>query len=217
MNFSSFFLKMNRIGLVCAVEWEVPSVIHLCPEQGKATKTTFGGTNFYVSVSGIGQINAAKSVILLYQEYKPDYILSLGICGSSNDNMDIGSLIVGNRVHYSGKNILLHSDQLEQVVRCLSVQLIKYQVGAFQTFDYLVTSRKSVSEGVSGIDMESYGLAVATQETGLPLVVVKSVSDIIPAKETIRAYEHTMDSIERNFLQAKRQLDNFFDQIISMP
>lgn len=208
---------MAGIGLVCAVEWEVPSALPFSKEQGKVVEATVGGHSVYVIVSGIGQTNASNALSALFKASKPDYILSLGVCGATQDNLGIGCLLVANRVHYGSDDILLQSSQLEKVVGCLSVQSISHHVGAFQTFDYLVTSREAVVPGVIGVDLESYGLAAAAKAHGIPVVIVKAATDIIPVKESFESPHYVVDSIERNFQHAKRQLDTFFDRYIALP
>ncbi|MBI3037248.1 hypothetical protein HYY73_05895 [Candidatus Woesearchaeota archaeon] len=208
---------MVGIGLVCAVEWEVPSALPFSKEQGEIVEVPVGGHSVYVTVSGIGQTNAANALSTLFEAYKPDYILSLGICGAAQDNLGVGCLLVANRVHYGDHDIPVQSSLLEKVVGCLSVQSIPHHVGAFQTFDHLVASREEVLSGIVGVDLESYGLAAAAKAHGVPVVIVKAATDILPVKESFESPHYVVGSIERNFPHAKRQLDTFFDQYTALP
>jgi len=55
----------------------------------------------YLATSGVGEINAATTVQLLKDLYKVEAILNFGFVGSLNNDIDLGELVIADRVcHY---------------------------------------------------------------------------------------------------------------------
>ncbi len=195
---------MERIGLLTALKFQVPSFI-LCKKTDEVQVYQIGHKEIGLLVSGIGQENASNAFFKLYQEFSPDYIILAGFCGGVNDSLNIGDLLIPKRAHYNGDKVDLSSSQLEKIIEFLSRSNIKYSIGDIQTFDNPVFSCQGVLETVVGVDMESYAVCKASQNYSSPLIILKSVSDVVQT-----TYRNPCFNPRENIRIAKTALDKFF-------
>jgi nucleoside phosphorylase len=200
---------MVKIGLLIALKRELPEIIPY--GKSKYVQTyNIGDYNIGVLRSGIGQKRAEKATERLCTEFNPYYLIFLGFCGCVDPELNIGTLIVADTIHYNGKNESLEGLELEHVKRCLTDSSIDYRVGEFQTFDRPVLSKGEVLEGILGVDLEAYAIVRKAKEYDTPPIIIKSVSDILPEKKhlifpTIRLVYR----IFKNFKTAKKGLNDF--------
>ena len=164
---------MPKVGLICATKYELPEII---PYRNSKQIQTYNIGNFDIGViiSDVGPENAKTATKKLYLDYKPDWIIVFGICGGSQIKLVVGDIIIANKIHYNGDEIVLKCSQLEGVKTCLSNNLITYHVGKLQTFDHPVLSRKEVLADVLGVDMESYVIVDEANKHNIPSIIIKS-------------------------------------------
>lgn len=200
---------MVKIGLLGELKCELPKVIPY--NRSKHVQTyKIGDYDIGVLLSGVGQKRAEKATERLCTEFNPDYLIFLGFCGSVDPELNIGTLLVADTIHYRDKKESLEGLELEHVKICLTASSIDHRVGEFQTFDYPVLSRGEVLEGVLGVDMEAYGIVKKAKEYGVPSIVIKSVSDILPErKPLVLPTMRLIYRIFRNFKTAKKGLNDF--------
>ena len=214
---------MERIGLVVETSLEVPSFLH------KHSYTKKDGLRVYtlnnkkigLAVSGIGHMRVKKIVKNLINSFFPDYILFIGYCGAVNPALRLKDIVVAKRVMYKSKIPLVTDHRLiKNAEKILESYGITYMTGTLQTFDGVAISRKSVLNGVDAVDMESYFVMEKALEDDVPIVIVKSVSDIIP-KYTPKFYPKkvikllTILKILLGMKRGKPALDNFCKSLIS--
>ncbi|MEX5941702.1 5'-methylthioadenosine/S-adenosylhomocysteine nucleosidase [Mammaliicoccus sciuri] len=65
--------------------------------------------------SGIGKVNAAITATLLINEFKPDLIINTGSAGSVDSELNIGDIIISNKVYYHDVNATAFGYKLGQV------------------------------------------------------------------------------------------------------
>ncbi|MBI2574362.1 hypothetical protein HYV82_00575 [Candidatus Woesearchaeota archaeon] len=188
----------KRIGILFATIREVPEILHY-DEPGHVNAYNTAGADIGVLVSGIGGANASEAMERLCAEFRPDYVISSGICGGTQADTNIGDLLVADRVLYNNHEILLACPELERMIAFLT-QHSHFSVGKFQTFDHLVTAETYVRQDVIGVDVESYGAATAAQRHGTPLAIVRAVSDLV----------FTGEFLEEHFAIARENLGLFF-------
>jgi adenosylhomocysteine nucleosidase len=173
---------MNKVGLISAMRCEIPDLI----TYGKSKRVQNFKLEDYdigVILSGIGPEKAANATKILCSEFNPDYIIFLGFCGAAQKGINMGDLVVADKIHYNGNEISLKSSQLKDVKRCLSTHTIPHHIGKLQTFDHPVLSKKEVLDDAIGVDMESYIIFQKAREHNIPSVIIRSVSDIIPERK----------------------------------
>ncbi len=200
---------MAKIGLLSALKWELPQAIPY--GKSKCIQThKLGDYDVGVLVSGVGYKRAEQAAERLCIEFNPDYVMCLGVCGGVGQKVNIGTLVVANKVHYHGETESLECPELEGIQRCLAESSIDWKVGGFQTFDTPVLSKAEVLEDVLGVDMEAFAVVKKAREYHVPSVIIKSVSDILPEKAPLMFPElRLLYCISRNFKAAKKGLDDF--------
>ena len=206
---------MPKVGLICAMECELPEIIPY--RNSKQVQTyTIGDFDIGVILSDVGAENAKTVTKKLSSEYKPDHIIVLGFCGGSQLKLAIGDIVVADKIHYNGNEVSSKSSQLEDVKTCLSKNLITYHVGKLQTFDHPVLSRKEVLADVLGVDMESYVIVQEAKKHNIPAITIKSVSDILPERKPLLIPKTRLSHcISRNYEIAMKGLNEFSNKYFS--
>jgi len=198
---------MIRIGLISALNCEIPSIIPY--QRSKQVQTHYiGNKEVGVIVSGMGQ-RAEHATKRLCTEFEPDYLIHLGLCGGVD--LDIGSLVIGNTVsHYGKDQECRESEELRNIKTALSNASIDHRVGCFQTFDHPVLSREGVLKGVRAVDMESYWVVKTAKDYSVPVIVIKSVSDVLlEVKPAVLPNVRLVGRVLINFRAAKNSLNDF--------
>ena len=134
-----------------------------------------------VAVSGIGLKKARRAtqqVCTGSLGFIPDLLINSGICGAVRDKLDIGHLIIANRLAYRDREIQLENSPIEKVVDLLVESEI--HVGKLQTFNWPVLSRDRVAGDTLAVDMESFAIAQTAVKYHIPTIIIKAVSDLIP-------------------------------------
>lgn len=156
------------------------------------------GNTVYLATSGVGEINAATTVQLLKDLYKVEAILNFGFVGSLNSDIDLGELVIADRVchyqydvsvldnirvgQYSENEDLyfyLEAELIERVNKALAQPLRKVAVASADAFVASTEKKKQLKEefGCDICEMELAGLAIACRRNDLPLLSVKVISD----------------------------------------
>lgn len=47
---------------------------------------------------GVGKVNAARTTQILIDEFDIEYIVNVGVAGSLNNNLDIGDIVIGEKL-----------------------------------------------------------------------------------------------------------------------
>ncbi len=198
-----------RVGLVCATTFELPEKVP-SPLERQVRVTVINGSYLATAVSGVGAENAAASTAVLCEDFNLDYVLTLGLCGGAKPGMKPGHLVLANEAWYGRKRIVIQSKWGMAALEAIVCSGIPYHIGSFQMFDEAVLSMGVVLQGASAVDVESYAIAAEAGKHGVPVVIVKAVSDVIPRQELPNQGARLAAEIEQNFPVAKRSLDVFF-------
>ena len=167
---------MPNIGLIVAMRAEVPYML-----KNTTGIYQIGDNAIRVAVSGIGLKKARRAtqqVCTGSLGFIPDLLINSGICGAVRDKLDIGHLIIANRLAYRDREIQLENSPIEKVVDLLVESEI--HVGKLQTFNWPVLSRARVAGDTLAVDMESFAIAQTAAKYHIPTIIIKAVSDLIP-------------------------------------
>ena len=167
-----------------------------CPGEhyGEIFKMRSGIFEMGVIVSGVGPGAAAEAAKRLCEEFRPTFIFSSGMCAGSDDDLSAGEIILPAKV-VSGSDregISLVSPYRGPIEKKLSRAGVDYRTGKLKTFESIVTSRKGLEGDVVAVDMESYAIARVADSNGIPLVIARAVSDILPREQHVpdkRSYD----------------------------
>jgi len=167
---------MPNIGLIVAMRAEIPHIL-----KNTTGIYQIGENAIRVAVSGIGLKKARRAtqqVCTGSLGFLPDLLINSGICGAVRDKLDIGHLIIANRLAYRDREIQLENSPIEKIVDLLVES--ELHVGKLQTFNWPVLSRARVAGDTLAVDMESFAIAQTAAKYHIPAIIIKAVSDLIP-------------------------------------
>jgi len=172
---------MPNIGLIVAMRAEVP---HMLKDTNGIYR--IGDNAIRVAVSGIGlkkAHRATQQVCTGSLGFLPDLLINSGFCGAVRDTLDIGHLIIANRLAYRDREIQLKNSPIEKIIDLLDES--EFHVGKLQTFNWPVLSRAKVAGDTLAVDMESFAIAQTAATYHIPTIIIKAVSDIVPKQATL--------------------------------
>lgn len=135
-----------------------------------------------IAVTGVGPTSAREFMSRLLVQGAPEQIIVLGYCGCVCDDVSIGTVMIAESCSHAGKTIRLKPP--EKLLR--KFKAVKYEFAAYESFAHVVTSRRDVAKGTEAVDMESFFLAEAAIKYHVPILIAKTVSDIVPESQAMR-------------------------------
>ncbi|UXV33472.1 5'-methylthioadenosine/adenosylhomocysteine nucleosidase [Mammaliicoccus sciuri] len=151
--------------------------------------------------SGIGKVNAAITATLLINEFKPDLIINTGSAGSVDSELNIGDIIISNKVYYHDVNATAFGYKLGQVpsmpefyetdkalidlakssIEQLDLNGIVGEVATGDSFIGSIDQRKVIKSNfptASVVEMEAGAIAQTCYQCNVPIIVTRAVSDL---------------------------------------
>lgn len=193
---------MPNMGLIVAMRAEVPYKLK------NPTGTYQTGVNVIrVAISGIGLKRARRTtqqVCTGSLGFLPDLLINSGFCGALRNKLDIGHLIIANRLAYHDREILLENSPIEKIAGLLEES--EYHVGKLQTFNRPVLSGARVAGDTLAVDMESFAIAQIAAKYQIPVIVIKAVSDIIPKHASLISLLNLVRNLKNNSKKARDRL-----------
>lgn len=169
------------------------------------TKGTLGNNNIVLIKSGVGKVAASSTTQFIIDNYKPIYIVNIGIAGSLSPDIKVGDIIVadklvqhdfdvtafGNPKGYidngtePNKPTIFNSDKklVEKFKKGLELNQNKnIKIATIATGDIFVNKEKQKQAirdefKADAIDMESAAIAQTTRRNNVPLIVIRTISD----------------------------------------
>ncbi len=201
---------MPKIGLIVAMRAEVPYML-----KNTTGIYQIGDNAIRVAVSGIGLKRARRAtqqVCTGSLGFLPDLLINSGFCGAVRNKLDIGHLIIANRLAYRDREIQLEYSPIEKVVDLLVES--EYHVGKVQTFNWPVLSRARVAGDTLAVDMESFAIAQTAAKYQIPAIIIKAVSDIVPKHASLISLLNLVRSLKINSKKARARLSMNVKKII---
>ena len=195
------------IGIIGAMEPEVQAIIELV--ENKKT-TNVGSLNFVegkinnkdvvIAQCGIGKVFAALCAEAMILNYKPEYIINVGVAGALSNNLDVASIAISsNLVQHdmdtsplgdpvgmiSGINIVnipADEDLINKVKAAVEKTGIKYEIGTIASGDQFVNSVEKKEYirstfGAIACEMEGAAIAQVAYVNKVPFCVIRAISD----------------------------------------
>lgn len=151
--------------------------------------------------SGIGKVNAAITATLLINEFKPDLIINTGSAGSVDSELNIGDIIISNKVYYHDVNATAFGYKLGQVpsmpevyetdkelidlakssIEQLDLNGIVGEVATGDSFIGSIDQRKVIKSNfptASVVEMEAGAIAQTCYQYNVPIIVTRAVSEL---------------------------------------
>ena len=196
---------MAKIGIVAAMECEIEMFI----EDFKAKQTEnkfilkgeYCGHEIYLTLCGIGKVNAAVCAQRLMDYVPLDAIINSGVAGGTSENLSVCDLVISNTLTYHdfvplslldnyspGTSVFTADKKLIELAKNAAEMLIctgesfKYEVGTVVSGDMFVEDKKYCvmlreKFGALCTEMEGAAIAHAAILNEVPFVVIRALSD----------------------------------------
>ena len=184
---------METIGLIAAMPSESDALLRSIRRWKRTRLGPLQGARFHLSdqdcllvTSGMGLARAAEAARLLLAKSKPYLLVSFGIAGAVNPDLNIGDVVIAE------KTCVLNKDTSEGFLPLAALSAAAWDsaaqalqpVGARLVRGTAVTTRGSqvVSERLVALpnpilEMETAGIAQVAAEARIPLLSIRSISD----------------------------------------
>jgi len=153
--------------------------------------------------SGIGKVNAAMSTVLLLEHFSVSEVINTGSAGGIDTTLNIGDVIIGNDTVYHDVDATAFGYVYGQVpkmpqtfpaddkatldafIEVMDTLAFDYRVGLIASGDSFVTDSKQIKNirvqypNLLAVDMEATAIAQVCYQYMIPVVVVRSISDIV--------------------------------------
>ncbi len=151
---------------------------------------------------GVGKINAALNTLLAIQKYSPSLVVVVGSCGAIREGLEIGDLIIPNRVvqwdidlerfGWARGALPAANGEIEGALEIVPLsedystyrgRAVKQGVALGSGDRFLVRSERAEMSWLIdeldlwAVDMESYAVVKAARATGVEVTVGRFVSD----------------------------------------
>jgi len=184
---------METIGLIAAMTQESDALLRcirgwkrIAVGSLRGARFDLGGQTYVLVTSGMGVRRAGEAARLLVELHAPRLLISFGIAGAVEADLEIGDVILAEaacRLDESGPGPLLPLEPWPEAAREAAREAL-VSCGARLWAGTAVTTKGSqVLEGRLGdllhpvLEMETAGIAEAAAESGIPLLSLRAISD----------------------------------------
>ncbi|MHB8171173.1 MAG: futalosine hydrolase [Thermincolia bacterium] len=165
-------------------------------------------TKFDVMVAGVGPIAAAASTAKVLATAKYGLVISAGIGGGFPGRAEVGSLVVANEIigadlgvetpegfrsldelGFGSTRIPVDASLVNRVTEALQAANLPVTTGPVLTVSTVTGTAESAAElaarvpGAAAEAMEGYGVAVAAQQWGLPVLELRAISNAVGPRD----------------------------------
>ncbi|MBN2288768.1 MAG: hypothetical protein JXQ83_05500 [Candidatus Glassbacteria bacterium] len=199
-----------RIACVSAAEFEIEWLLghldSLCRHKvgrGRLWLGELGPHSLALFCCGVGPENARLGMQVFSPAFAAQRVYHLGVCGSLADGLEPGTPVLAGSVVSS----YAPGEQAVGLELPAAEELLQAAPGLPVRRELLLTHREPVlSEeeraslnrryGASCVDMEAWEVAVSCRDAGVPLTVIKSVSDMAAADALSEFSRHSRRAAE---------------------
>ncbi|GAA0483046.1 5'-methylthioadenosine/S-adenosylhomocysteine nucleosidase [Salinibacillus aidingensis] len=184
-------------------------------------KGTLEGHGVVLLKSGIGKVNAAMSATILLERYQPDYVINTGSAGGFAEALDVGDLVISDRIVHHDVDVTAFNYEYGQVPQMpasfkADETLISLAVNAVSNLQDVESVRGLIATGDSFMDkpervefvrrqfpeiqaseMEAAAIAQVCYQYGTPFVIIRALSDIA-GKESSVSFDQFLDKAAKN-------------------
>lgn len=200
---------MKKYGIIAAMQEEMQEIEKIMEEKQnqKIYELNFitgkiNSTEVVLVEAGIGKVNAARTTQILIDNFNIDAIINVGSAGSANDELNIGDIVIGNKIiqhdfditafgHPKGfiSNVgqYVESDstlieEMEQTISKMQDNEFKIKIGIIASGDIFCTELKMKEKirskfNADAIEMEGAAIAQVCKLDNIPFLIIRSISD----------------------------------------
>ena len=200
---------MKNYGIIAAMQEEMQEIQKLMKEISTIEiyglnfiKGKINNKQVVLVEAGVGKVNAARTTQILIDNFDVDAIINVGSAGASNDELNIGDIVIGKKLvqhdfditafghpkgYISNVGQYLESDkklieQIKNAIKELENSDFKILVGTIASGDIFCTDAimkekiKNKFE-TDAIEMEGAAIAQVCKLDNIPFVVIRGISD----------------------------------------
>lgn len=187
-----------------------------------------GENELYVTRSGAGEIYAAAATQMLITKYEVEMIVNFGICGGLTPDMSLKRAVVVEKVvHYDFDTSAIDNCEPARYINYpgiylpASAELIEAALEAEPSLEKVICAsadkfvadpekKRELSElyGAKICEMESAGILLTADRAGIPVLMIKAVSDSVEggADEFICMVTEAAESCVRAMIKALERI-----------
>jgi adenosylhomocysteine nucleosidase len=184
---------MKTVGLIAAMSMESQALLRLVRDPKRIKVGRFKGYRFQLPQwecvlveCGWGMFRAEEATRTLIEEVHPALLLSFGIAGAVDEDLNIGDVVCAEN-HYLLQNGSLQKRKATSslslaaqkgIVKSLKIKSAHLYSGATVTTrgsQFIPKQRNALTHPV--LEMETAGVVQAIMGTGIPLVSLRGISD----------------------------------------
>jgi adenosylhomocysteine nucleosidase len=181
------------IGLLAAMKQESAAFLHIVKGYERVSVGNFQGYRFKISqrnfllvTSGMGIQRAAEAARTLLDIYSPGLLISFGIAGAVEQELEIGDVILAQstcRLEGSTVGSFLHLAAWSNTARLAISQALAARGNYLYTGTAVTTIGSQASKAEAGalihpiLEMETAGIAQVALEKRIPLLSLRAISD----------------------------------------
>ena len=213
---------MSKIGVIFAMKEELDEVLKQVDIKKEFNvfgldfySVVFKDTECILVECGVGKVNAARTTQIMIDVMKVDYIINVGVAGGVSNSLNVCDIVIGEKLvqhdfditafdHAKGyiPNVGVYLNSDEYLLRIAekekeSFNETNFHKGVIASGDIFCTSEKmskKINEKFNAlcVDMEGASIAQVAYLSGVPFLVVRSVSDI-PNNNNKITYEEFLE------------------------
>lgn len=207
------------IGIIVAMKEELDKLLKYLSNK---EEINVKGINIYkgninnkecvIALSGVGKVNAARTTQIIIDNYDIDKIINVGVSGSCSKDLDLGDIVIADRLYQYDFDITMFNHNLGYVplvgdyieisdnnIRNF-IDKVGYNihVGHLASADRFVSNIKDKLElndkfKAIACDMESGAIGQVCYLSNIDFLVIRSISDTINDNITVE-FEEYLDS-----------------------
>ena len=184
---------METVGVIAAMSQERDACLRLISTTKRCAIDKFSCHRFqlidrdcWLITSGMGPIRAAQATRALLSVIIPKLLVSVGVAGAVNTDLEIGDVVASRKSRLLEKGIpgqiqplaLLSDLAWQTVVQTLQPHRARLVIGTALTTrgsQYFLPGSEEMENPV--LEMETAGIAQVAAEHGIPLLSLRAVSD----------------------------------------
>lgn len=205
-----------RIAIIGAMEEEVVLLRDKIENQTvdviagcEYTSGQMNGAEVVLLRSGIGKVNAAMSTTILLDKFKPDYVINTGSAGGSDENLNVGDIVISTEVRHHDVDVTAFDYEYGQVPKLPpafladeelikvawegakeleGVHIVQGLIASGDTFVNelaVINHIRGKFNAVKAVEMEAAAIAQVCHQFGVPFVIIRSLSDIAGKESNI--------------------------------
>ncbi|MCL2512825.1 MAG: 5'-methylthioadenosine/S-adenosylhomocysteine nucleosidase [Oscillospiraceae bacterium] len=203
---------MKKIAVLAAMKMEAGCLIGRM-ESAKTEKTAgkkfylgkIGGAEAVLRQSGMGMRRAEKGARALIENYKPDALILCGVSGGLTPDIRLHETVIATSSSpCPGKAVKTGAAvKTDEKLADFAAKTLKHAKKApAATSRGLIVRKKrkariAAAFGAACIDMESYAVAKTANEAGVPLLIIRAISDTFEPSSLLAFHKNGKQAAEK--------------------